>query len=515
MISKYMTIMTLKHILGVAAICVAFVQTAWAKEMRSDSTTVNLYDINVKVDELAQRMNVKIELDVEKFTVSRDREMILTPVLIADDRTDSICLEPMIVAGRSRWYHYLRSGVLDDGKAPIFRAGKKGNAVYDTEFDMLPWMGHSSLEMRVETANCCDSPTLVPGMSDNGMVPIAHIDIARPALNADYVFAPPVDAGPVEKNIEGSAFVTFVVNRTELKPDYMNNRKELNKIIQSIEFVRKDPDATITHVHIKGFASPEGPYDNNVRLAQGRTETLRRYVRDLYKFQDRIVTSGYEPEDWAGLRKYMTDSMQFNIAHRSEIIDIIDGPLGFDNKNLAIQTRFPEDYNIILKEIYPWLRHSDYNVEYVIKVYTSLEDIRRVYASDPTNLRAVDFYTLAQSYPEGSKEYCDVFETAVSVYPDDPMLNLNAANIELMRGEYDRAQSHLLKAGNSPIVDYARGILAAKRGDAKGALVLFNKAKEAGLDNMDKVIEDTEAIRDYYPVTYFIKGSKPADDNKK
>ena len=48
------------------------------------------------------------------------------------------------------------------------------------------------------------------------------------------------------------------------------------------------------------------------------------------------------------------------------------------------------------------------------------------------SLRNVDFYTLAQSYPEGSDEYCDVFETAVEVYPDDPMINLNAANIEML-----------------------------------------------------------------------------------
>lgn len=310
------------------------------------------------------------------------------------------------------------------------------------------------------------------------------------------------------RSIDGSAFVTFVVNRTELKENYMNNRAELDKIINSIEYVRRDTDATITRVHIKGFASPEGPYDNNVRLAQGRTETLRRYVRDLYSFPDTTVTSSYEPEDWAGLRRYMTDSMQFDIRHRPEIIEIIDGPLGFDNKNLAIQTRYPEDYRIILADIYPWLRHSDYTVRYTIKVYTSLEEIKRVYAADPSRLRNVDFYTLAQSYPTGSQQYCDVFEKAVTIYPDDPMLNLNAANIELERGEYDKAQSHLLKAGNSAIADYARGILAARRDDPRGALTFFEKAKAAGMTGLDTVIADTEAIRDYHPVTYFISPKK-------
>lgn len=502
--------MTIKRMLCTAALCAAYAHAAWASGPRADSTTINLCDISVGVDEAASRVRVRLVLDAAAFSLSRDRQMTLTPVLVADDRADSLELEPVIMAGRNRWYGYLRSGILDDGTEPIFRAGKEGTAEYEAEFDLAPWMGRSTLGMRVETSNCCDAPEPVPGEWDNGMVPMAHIGIERPALDAGYVFAPPVDAGPVEKDIEGSAFVTFVVNRTELNPGYMDNRRELDKIINSIEQVRRDPEATITRVHIKGFASPEGSYANNVRLAQGRTETLRRYVRDLYNFPDAAVSSDYEPEDWAGLRAYMADSMRFDIANRPGIIAIIDGPLAPDEKNLEIQKRYPADYAVILKEIYPWLRHSDYKVEYVIKVYTSLDDIRRVYAADPTNLRAVDFYTLAQSYGEGTKEYRDVFDTAVRVYPDEPMLNLNAANIEMMRGNLDKAQGHLLKAGNTPLADYARGILAAKRGDHNGALDFFNKAKDAGIPAAEKAIADTEAIRDYHPVEYLISPKKQA-----
>ena len=500
--------MTIKRILGISAAAAVAAQAAWAIDLRADSTTINLTGLSLTVDETARRVKLDLAVDPAAFHLGRDREIVLTPVLMAKDRSDSLELEPVTVAGRNRWYYYLRNGFLEGGDADIYRAGKPAKVRYSREFDLAPWMEHSTLEMRAATANCCDRPEAMPGTSPNGMVPMAEIDTRRPDLQVPYRFAPPVDAGPVTRSIDGSAFVTFVVNRTELRENYMNNRAELDKIISSIEYVRRDTDATITRVHIKGFASPEGPYDNNVRLAQGRTETLRRYVRDLYSFPDTTVTSSYEPEDWAGLRRYMTDSMQFDIRHRPEIIEIIDGPLGFDNKNLAIQTRYPEDYRIILADIYPWLRHSDYTVRYTIKVYTSLEEIKRVYAADPSRLRNVDFYTLAQSYPIGSKQYCDVFEKAVAIYPDDPMLNLNAANIELERGEYDKAQSHLLKAGNSAIADYARGILAARRGDPRGALALFEKARAAGMTGLDTVIADTEAIRDYHPVTYFIHPKK-------
>ncbi len=494
----------MKRIINLLAALFIASYAAWASGPTADSADIKLYDISVAVDAQARKVRVRIGLDIEKYRVSSEREIIFTPVLVARDRSDSLVLEPVTIAGRNRWYHYLRDGVLDGGDSGIYRAGRKIRAAYDREFAYEPWMGQSMLEMRAETANCCDTPSRLAGPSESGNVPMAEIDVTRPSLDARFVFAPPVDAGPVIKSIEGSAFVTFVVNRTELKPDYMRNRAELAKIIESIEYVRRDSDATITHVHIKGFASPEGPYDNNIRLAKGRTETLRRYVRDLYHFSDSTVTSSYDPEDWAGLRNYVADSLNFSIGHRSEILSIIDGPLGFDNKDLAIKTQFPADYAVILNDIYPWLRHSDYKVTYAIRTYTDIAEIKRVFETDPTRLRNVDFYTLAQTYPEGSDDYCKVFETAVGVYPDDPMLNLNAANIEMRRGRLDQAQSHLLKAGNTALANYARGVLAARRGDYPEAIRRFGSARDAGMPGCDSLIERAKEIRDHSSVTYLV-----------
>ena len=47
-----------------------------------------------------------------------------------------------------------------------------------------------------------------------------------------------------------------------------------------------------------------------------------------------------------------------------------------------------------------------------------------------------------------------------------PVLRLEArGNGEMRRGQLDAAQTHLLKADDTPQASYARGILAAKRGD--------------------------------------------------
>ena len=235
----------------------------------------------------------------------------------------------------------------------------------------------------------------------------------------------------------------------------------------------------------------------------------QKAVRRLSAATSAISTpSSYEPEDWAGLRRWLTDSLSLPIPNRREIIDIVDGPLELDARDRAIKVGFPRDYAVILKDIYPWLRHSDYTVTYSIRTFTTVEEIREVFKTDPTRLRNVDFYTLAQSYPEGSDEYAAVFEKAVEVYPNDEISNLNAANIEMKRGEYDRAESRLNKSGDSPLAVYARGVLAAKRGNLTDALRYFNTAVAAGFEPAKAYIDNINAVRDYNPVTILVETTK-------
>lgn len=493
----------------IMAAAVSPAQAGAADRKQSPSVEpMKVHDISVRVDEQTNTLLLKIDIDMTDVSLPRDREMIYTPVIISEAGTDSLELDPITIAGRNRWYWHVRNSDLDAPGTYVYRAGSASHATYTEEIPFEPWMGQSLVEMRVQSANCCDTPEPQAGPGRRGNTDLALIDTRRPPVITEFIFTPPVDAGPVIKSIEGSAFVTFVVNRTELKPDYMINRRELAKIINSIDYVRNDKDATITHVHIKGFASPEGPYDNNVRLAKGRTETLRRYVRDLYSFPDTTITSSYEPEDWAGLRRWLTDSLSLPIPNRREIIDIVDGPLEPDARDRAIKVGFPRDYAVILKDIYPWLRHSDYTVTYSIRTFTTVEEIREVFKTDPTRLRNVDFYTLAQSYPEGSDEYAAVFEKAVEVYPNDEISNLNAANIEMKRGEYDRAESRLNKSGDSPLAVYARGVLAAKRGNLTDALRYFNTAAAAGFEPAKAYIDNINAVCDYNPVTILVETTK-------
>ena len=491
-----------KHIL-LGGLCLS-AASVWASD-----PTLKVYDVDVKVNEQTRMLDVVLGLKMKDYHIGRNGEAVYTPIIYSADGRDSLVMDPFIVCGRNRWYWYLRNGKLDSGTAPIYRSGSKEEVTISESFPLEPWMlNNGTVEVRQQCATCCSDLQLVPGNSQWDNVLVARIHPNEPIKDFDYVFAPPVEAEPVKKSLEGRAFVTFVVNRTELNPTYMNNPAEIKKILNSIDIVKKDPDAVITEIHIRGYASPEGPWDNNVRLAKGRTETLANYVNRQYNFAPGIMTTSYDPEDWGGLRSYVADSMNYNISNRQAILSVIDGPLGADAKDAALKNQFPQDYQVILKQIYPWLRHSDYAVKYNIKVYTDLPNLMRLYNSDPTKLRPVDFYTIAQQYPTGSPEYLAVMKKAIEVYPDAPMINLNVANIYLMEGNFDAAQSCLLKAGQNPEANYARGVLAAKRGDYRDAEKWFKLADEGGIPQAAGYLQQVREIQSANNVEILVPTTK-------
>lgn len=468
-----------------------------------------VYDIDVKVNETARTIDLALDLRMENFNLSRHAEAVYTPVVISEDGKETFELPSFMVCGRNRYYWYVREGAFRTGNTKIFRSGGKDHVEIRESVPLQDWMLHNAtVEIRQEAATCCATPAPVPGNSPWGNILVARLHSPDVAQDYDYVFAPPMASEPVKKSLEGKAFVTFVVNRTELKPEYMNNRTEIKKITNSIDVVKADPDAIITEVHIRGYASPEGSYENNVRLAKGRTETLAGYVGGLYKFEPGIMTTSYDPEDWTGLRSYVADSLRLGLANRQELLDIIDGPLGLDEKDAALRNKYPADYDVLLRQVYPWLRHSDYTVKYNIKVYTEPADLMRLYNTDATKLRSVDFYTIAQQYAVGSADYIAVMRKAVEVYPDDPMLNLNMANICLMEGNFDAAQSCLLKAGRTPQADYARGVMAAKRGDYKSAENWFGLARDGGVEQADLCLKQVERNRQTGSVEILIPTTK-------
>ena len=426
-------------------------------------------------------LTVKMNLDLNKLDVDANRAVLLTPRLV--NGTDSLDLPAVGIYGRRRYYYYVRNGIgsISGESETIYRASSKPDSVaYNNLAEYEKWMDGAMLKFRRRDSGCCHEI-----VAEYEGILGRH----REAFFPELIFVQPKAEIMKSRSLSGSAYIDFPVDQTVIYPDYRRNTTELGKIQATIDSVRNDKDVTITSVWLKGFASPESPYKHNTELAIGRTAALKKHIGQLYHFADSIIQTDYEPEDWAGLRRYVEQS---NINYRAEILTLIDSDMEPDAKEAKIKRTYPNEYRFMLQNFYPALRHTDYRIDYNIRKFNKVEEIKRIMAEQPQKLSLNEFYLVAGKYEPGTDEFTDVFETAVRMFPNDEIANLNAANAAIRRDDFATARRYLDKAGDSAEAVYARGALAIREKDYDTARRYLGKAKEMGLEKATLTLKELD-----------------------
>lgn len=412
--------------------------------------------------------------------VPSNKCILLTPVITND--TNSVSFPPVGIYGRRRYYYFERTGgdpMLTSSNGVAFQAKDCPDSIaYRQSVPYADWMDGARVTLMRLDRGCgsCEEFRMAGNIGK-------YYEKFFPTL----VYIQPEVTREKRRTLEGRSYIDFPVDRTEIYPDYRRNPIELDSIRRTIDIVRNDPDARIDTIRLKGYASPESPYAHNRDLAMGRTESLKQYVNRLYKFDNVTFLTDYEPEDWAGLRRFVDGS---NLDHREEILAIIDTDMDPDAKEWRIKNLYPEDYSFMLGEYYPSLRHTDYMVSYVISSYSDPETILNVMKDKPQNLSEDEFYVAASTLRPGSDDFTEVFETAVRMYPDAETANLNAANAAIRRDDFPTAQRYLEKSGDSAEADYARAALEIRKGEIESARAWLTKAIAKGLKQAEQTLEE-------------------------
>ncbi len=435
----------------ITAVLLATLQIAGARTL----TPVEIDSLDF--DRHGDFMVVDMDIDLRKVDVKSNRAQVMTPMIVSE-KGDTLRLPSVGVYGRQRYLNYLRndSKPLSRGEETIFESSRRpGEYDYLASVGFEPWMDNASLLIRRQVFGCTNC--LIEERTDE----VAKI---RHPFEPEFVMTDftKMKVDTIEGSLDGAAYIDFVVNKTDINSTYRRNPQELLKIQHTIDTVLNDKGVTITGVWLKGFASPESPYTHNTDLAKGRTEALKEHLRQLYNFGPEVIRTDYEPEDWDGLRKAVVAS---NIDHKAEILEIIDSDLAPDPKEALLKKKFPKEYKFMLANFYPALRHTEYQIKYRVKHIDDVDQIREVMHTRPNRLTLREFYILANACEPGSDEYFEVYETAATMYPDDPTAAINTAYAALKRKDFTSAEKYLAKAGDSEDAIYARGALAYIKGD--------------------------------------------------
>lgn len=473
----------MKKILLVMAALAGFVTVAGAQQI-SDVAVSGL-----KILKDGDEMNVDMKIDLSDLDVKNRRSVHLVPVL--KNGTDSLELTPIGIYSRGRYINYLRRGesIFQDLGETVYKEGEQPALIdYAVSVPYEPWMDGSEVVMNRKTCGCCQD--LLAEESE----PLGGFEI--PVFDPYYKYIRPEPELVKMRELSGEAFIEFVVARTDIRPDYRNNQVELNKIIATIDSVKNDSDISVKKIYLKGFASPESPYSNNERLAKGRTAALKEYVQELYHLEDAMIETDYEPENWEGLKRYVEEVAY--LPNRDAILSIIDSDMAPDPKEKKIVADYPQEYAMLLANCYPSLRKTDYKIEYSITDYTDINEILRVFRASPNKLSLNELYIASTAFEPGSDEYNQVFETAVKMYPKDPVANLNAANVAMAGGKYKDAEKYLKKAGDSTEATYAWGVYYVATGEYDKAETALTAAKDAGVAEAEEMLVQCAALKKYH-----------------
>ena len=284
------------------------------------------------------------------------------------------------------------------------------------------------------------------------------------------------------RDVQAEAFLDFEVNKVDIRPEYMNNPKELAKIRAMIDDLRFDTNVKVNRLDIIGYASPEGTLEVNKRLSEGRAMALRNYLATQYDFPKNQYHIQFGGENWDGLVKALAT---VEMDYKAEVMEIITNiPIEKGRETKLMQLRGGVPYRFMLKHIFPGLRVAICKVSYDIKNF-NLEEAKEVIKKRPQNLSLNEMFVVANTYPKGSQEFIDIFETAVRIYPESEIANMNAATAALSRNDLVSAARYLERVKSEeflPEYNNAMGVLLLMKEEYELSEKHLKIAKEAGLD---------------------------------
>lgn len=435
----------------ISPLCILFAQSALTVQAQKiDDSQLRLAGGKILIDSVltqkkSDSLKVAFRLHLDSLQLKSEQQLVFTPLIAGED---TIALNPIVINGKNQNIRYLRkSSKQKNSQAVVVRRRNdtEQQVLFSQTLPYRKWMKAFNLSMTEDLCGCGN-------LMDQDTTLMANIQ-PTPRICRDHYVKPKAEAIKVRAE-KGEAYLSFKLNKSDILADFRENATELRKITSTIDLVKNDKDVSITNIDIHGYASPDGPYANNVRLANNRAAALRNYVCNLYTIDKKLFTYHATPEDWEGFKKKVEAS---NLADKSAILAVANSSLAPDAKDLKIKKLYPASYRYIMSEIYPRLRHSDYTVTYTVRPF-DIEEAKVILKTKPQQLSLQEMYLVAQTYEPGSPEFNEVFDIAVRLFPDDETANLNAACTDLQKGDLVTAEKHLAKAGNSKEAERIRKI---------------------------------------------------------
>jgi len=364
--------------------------------------------------------------------------------------------------------------VQGNNKVVSYKEG--GTFTYNGNFKYQPEMAKSELYVTFEATKKGKPFELEAVHIADGVIATAEL-YSETAKTANAAASKDAFQRIVDKNMD--ATIMFIIQQANVRSSETNSDavKELKQALK--DFAADTKNYAIKYVEVSAYASPDGGFKLNDKLAAQREKNAVSYVKGEVKRAkaNADITSNYTAQDWAYFQTLVEKS---NLQDKDLILRILsryDDP----EKREAEIKNLSAVYKDLASDILPQLRRARLNLNYQT-IGRSDEEIQEAYKSDASVL-SVEELLYAATLTENKAQKKDIYTTASKNYPNDYRAFNNLGELAFLDGDLAAAEANFKKAlainASAPEVNTNMGLVCLAQSKPAEAQAYFAKGGQS------------------------------------
>lgn len=351
-----------------------------------------------------------------------------------------------------------------------------GNYTMKNSFNYVPEMAKSELYLTFD-AQVGKKKVKVPEVKVADGVIATSTLINRTAASANTATGEDQYQYAIAQTKE--AQIKYLINQANIRTSELNS-VSVKDFVKTLREIKADQKGfQLDNIEVSAYASPEGKFDFNKKLAEKRGGTSSAYVKKSLKKNklETDVDTRYTAEDWDGFQKLVAAS---NIQDKEVIIRVLSMYEDPEQRETQIRS-LSAAFNELANEILPELRRARLTINYNI-IGRSDDEIEEQLKNDASKLSVEELLYAATLTDDAAKKE-DIYKKTVQLYPNDYRAYNNLAELALKSGNTTAAKQYLAQAlqknAKSSEANANMALLSLVEGNTEAAEQALGKAAEA------------------------------------
>lgn len=279
------------------------------------------------------------------------------------------------------------------------------------------------------------------------------------------------------------ANIKFLINQANLRKSELKNNS-VGEFVKLLKEINKDREGlNLQNVEIQAYASPEGGFKFNDKLANKRQNVSEKYVHKEMKSAgvEGNLDAHYTAQDWEGFQQLVQAS---DIQDKDVILRVLSMYKDPQEREQQIRN-MSEGFRELADAILPELRRSRLIIHYET-IGRNDEQIKAQYNEDAAKLSADELLYYATLEEDAAKKE-EIYAKTAQLYTNDYRPLNNQAVMAFNRGDEAKAKELLAqaitKSNNAAEANATLGLIALKNGNVAEAENLIAKAADANALN--------------------------------